>query len=285
MPEELKQFNVLRPAQEMMEYTPVTRVEEPTTIFMVDHVECPKEGGIYLYYRGCPYPKKGLPFPEAVYSINLVKRIVLLIAQSIAPYKLLRIKWLEPILYTFIRESQQILNNCLLKDSFYCTSAKEFRKLFNIFVQEIGIREDISLELSKAMATLLEYDNAYRYRFQDLMSETTKEKMLKQPIREFKKLIQLAKERDMNVVAGKTTTLLKLLTLSLLIPKIRKAFKKAIKGIDFEKLQLDEADRYFCLNRSDYRFFGEEFEVRMQKYNDIHNGILPEQYEINFQKT
>ena len=56
------------------------------------------------------------------------------------------------------------------------------------------------------------------------------------------------------------------LGIGLLLPSVRKAFKKVIAESDFEKLQYDEIDRYWTAMRNDYLWWGLEAEER-SKYN------------------
>ena len=92
--------------------------------------------------------------------------------------------------------------------------------------------------------------------------------------------IDIAIDRDDKRVSGNTTRLMKLACLILLIPKYRRIFKRVITKIDFKKLQFDEDDRYFCLNRSDYKFFGEDIDTRMARYREIHKDGYPPMVKI-----
>jgi hypothetical protein len=261
----------------------IERIIETQNTYIFEEVEYPEEGGILIKYQGIPYKKKGLPYPEAIWSVNSVKRITLLLMYSIGFYKFFSKKSIEKIMAAYVRECDMILEKCMLKDEFFCKSAKELLKGLQIFFTTLGFKEDLSYRISRIIAMMLEYDNAYRYRFQDLASETSSTELFMNPVKELKRLIRIAFNRDNKGIASKTTKLIKLVTLILIVPKIRKAFRYAVFGVKFQNLQFDEDDRYFCLNRSDYNFFGKSLEERLKEYNKIHNNNLPPMMEIKAQ--
>jgi hypothetical protein len=241
--------------------------------------------GMYLWYKGLPFPKKGFPFPEALAAVNTVKRFTMfftsfvsrsmlfpLLGFVILPFKY-KVKIIEKMLFNYCRLCNWVLNSFYLKEQYYANCPHELWKLITNFLIELGITEQTAVRTGQIIATLIEYDDAYQYRIEDLFSLTTKEKMLLNPRMEIKKMLSALSNREVGMkedeVGGKIASMGKMFSTLLLIPRIKRAFLKGLIQTDFVKLQLDEADRYWCLNRNDYEYLGIPLEIRMKTYVEI----------------
>ena len=144
----------------------------------------------------------------------------------------------------------------------------EIRQACFLFLKFIGVSEKLADNFASAFGLFIQYDTAYWTRFEDIMSETTKERFLKNPIKEIKYLLKLLAERDPKRahLVNKIKSMIKILRLLILIPKIRKAFYRVIESINFENLQYDEGDRYNVRNSMRYRFFGMGIKERNEKW-------------------
>lgn len=116
----------------------------------------------------------------------------------------------------------------------------------------------------EALEYILEHDQAYRYRFMDLIAETTKERLTKNPRKEIKRLLSINRERDYKVVSDKIGKFGRLVTYALLIPSAKRKFRHAVYNWDWSKYQWDEIDRYWALQKLDYNYFGLSYEERQQ---------------------
>ncbi len=106
---------------------------------------------------------------------------------------------------------------------------------------------------------VLEYDWAYRVRYIDLCNETTKEKLLKHPHREIKRLLTLNKQRDYLKVHKKLKTFSRLIILALYIPKYRKILKQTTLP------SFDDIDLYWALQKKDYDIKGLTYQQRIEE--------------------
>lgn len=255
-------------------------VNEQEDFYLTEKVTV--EGGIKLYLRGVPWPQKGLTDPHALWALNMAKRYLIepiklmtkmpFLASSLVfcvlTYKA-KVRAIQDVLSAYVRIAYGPLEGFILKREYLCPIAQEIQKITNTFLLEIGIDEHTSGRMSKITSHFLEYDNAYRYRVQDLFSETTKEALLKDPVKEMKRLLQIMSLRDDNIeVKGKFRSLVMILSFALFSRKIKKALINAIKGADIERMGFDGDDEYWVCMRTDYKFFGKEYDERMKMVED-----------------
>ncbi len=264
-----------------------TMFQDGAVFYAYERTEYPPEGGIYVYYEGMPYPQKGFPFPDAVWMNDVVKRITVFFLRSMGSkdmilpalaFAILPWKWqlrtFEKFLYNFARVALWMFQSIFLKDDRYCNAGRSLRKLVERFLIEVGIVERTAQDFAKVVATMIEYDNAYRYRFEDIMTETTRAQLISRPIREFRRLGAIFRKREKYVdMFSKLDSFIALGTVALMIPRVRRAFRTAVgslNGTEFDMMKLDDADKYHVLNRPDYDYMGKSHENRMRRLAMIH---------------
>mgnify|MGYP001592421835 CR=1 FL=1 len=251
----------------------------PQVLPIISKIEYPPEGGMYVYYKDIPYPRKGFPFPEGVQAANIAKRLMIgqiryLKKNWFAAVSLLRRKNLQEWLRELNSAANIALDPYLLKPERYQPVNRELRKFINVFLTEIGI--ELSDDYAETLTTLFEYDDAYVLILKDLASETSVEKLLKDPVGEFERLYLILKSRDKRTsMREKARSFVFLFRLLFLLPRVRKAFRKALTSIDFSQVQMDQGDRYNALRWSTYDFFGESLETRIDRLKAIHKDNLP----------
>lgn len=213
------------------------------------------EDGIYQYLEGAEYPQRGFPDSDAITACNIVKRLLITTLKN-PPILIPTTRNLEKFLNNFNNISLLILNDYILLHQ--TPLADEFRILINNFLTNIGIKPKTAHETSLVISALFEYDNAYRFRLQDLFTSTTKEYLANNPYFGISDLIQISKERHGNNSVHKKFALIKPLAYIVgIIPKYRKAYINAINTTNFERLQLTPIDEYWVAQRVDYKFYGE----------------------------
>jgi hypothetical protein len=290
----------------------VTRQKQ--AVFFVDDsvfpggLELPESGGVFVHKQGgrvimdrgqpklvdqikCLYPEKGYPDPNAVGANNIAKRVLMGYVSFFANPAV--IMGMFGILFLPFSKNVNIIrrfvDNChnmmrTLQDPYYLEEirysnpCREIRKMAKEFLLALGIKSSFP----KDIAHLIEYDTAYRYRIEDILSETTKEKLLKNPRKEIKRLAEIFKQREpKGHLFQKFNYFSSLARLALLHPKIKRAFKKALEVVDFKQMQLDEADRYHVLKYSGYDFLGLDAQTRAKMYVEMHHGNPPQMIEIS----
>lgn len=265
-----------------------TIIAEGQTSYKIDKVE--SEGGLKMYLIGASFPKKGLPTAEAIWSVNLVKRTFIetvkllntpqigmaLIAFILLPKR----RFMQKTIDSFNRLSQGALAPYILKCEYMTPIGQELRVMISMFLKSMGINESGSIQAGTLLSHLIEYDSAYRYRLEDILSETSSSNLSKRPLRETWRLWKIMEKRETNpFVSVKLRKFAILACILLLSPKIRKSFRLALKDSNFNKMQLDEIDRYWCMIREDYDFMGLNQEERKDTMEML-GWKLPNSYPI-----
>lgn len=260
--------------------------------FLIERIEYPESGGIMVYKKGLKHPTKGFVFPEALSAINQAKRAMMTFIDllQIKPIAfgmctLLIMPWsvkrraLDHIGRILNRSMLWPVRPFLLKDQYLTPVATEVLKFCGSFFKRLGIRKWGGL--ARSLSAIIEYDFAYRYRLEDIMSEASKEKMLDEPEDEMKRLAEIYLEREQAPGQKKKMFYaLWLIRIALWFKPVRTAFIESIKEMDFEKMSLDVADRYHVLHRAGYNFLGLTDDVRHEIWIKEHDGNPPQQYVL-----
>lgn len=228
--------------------------------------------GVYLSVKEAQFPVKCYPEANAVFACNLVKAnlietIKLVSKWYLVPFLLLINK--QKALDAFNRVSLKAISAQLLVDNALTDFSREFKKFLYTFLTTMGFTDQSSQTFATIFVNLVDYDNAYRLRLEDTFSETSKEKLLN-PRKEIARLVKIMKSREVrpggkgDAIHRKFALVGFLLSLALLIPKVRKAWKKAVVETDIEKLKLDDIDTYWVCMRNDYKFMGLTDEERAE---------------------
>ena len=279
------QITLPRPARDVFESETLTTTEhllkgQPQPVPILLKTEYPEEGGIFNYMQDYKFPVKGFVTPEAAQANNIFKRFFIGQIRFLAknPLVLLSFLWRktrESYLDEFNQVGNIIMGQYFYKKIRYQTSCRELWKLSSTFFQTLGIKDQED-GLSRLLVTMLEYDNAYLLRLQDLANETTVQRLINNPVVEFKRLFSILKERDQNPkMHNHFGSALFLVRIMMLIPRVRKAYQVALLSVDWSKIQMDETDRYHCLRWNVYNFGGRTFEDRLAEFQRIHENKPP----------
>ncbi len=254
----------------------------------------PPEGGILQHYAGCLYPRKCFPFHEATYATDIVKRycmtLILSLAQKemilpmigfiLTPWKFKR-RVIALAVGKAAAFSDNILSAVFLKPEYYCRFSKAVRTMTEEFLTQLGVPAEDSLSAAKALATVLEYDDAYRYRIEDVLSEFTFYDFYFRPSASLKKAREIIAKRD-HQVGWKFAAFIRIARIALLSSRVRKAMRAALNSVaqKFHHLQMDKADRYHSMLREGYDYGGMTTEQRIAWWIEAHGGNPPDQQEI-----
>ena len=263
---------------------------------MMDVVDAQRpEGGILTWLRGFAYPFWGYPFIEKVKRIEASKKIVPNAATLLTkkPFKIiLGLIWLllprvfnrmvddaidcfvefaHPTVEQILTQHQKQWNIPFKFQTEFSPPVKEIQRAANRVIgamptdikysEYIKIKERIE-KGTDIFCVWVDSDNAYRLKLQDLFGIFNIEQMLKSKkefIKEFYRSITVMANRE---IAGtrdveQWTQIRDILCHWL--KRDKKYFpllQKWFEFINVEKMVLTEADKYYCLRRTDYDFEG-----------------------------
>jgi len=233
---------------------------EQAPIYMLDKIDCVPLQGVLVYRTGATYPEKGWPTPEALYSLNQIKRMILeFMGLCKNPFILLGLLVTDKntLMRRFNVVFEKVFELHVLKEEFMCPAARAFNNFVFAVLKDLGFEEEVSKKFAFYIAQILEYDNAYRYRVQDVMTALDLNNSLSKEVR---RLIELWASREEGFVHVKMKQIVTPLTYLLYVPKYRRAISKNLHIL--KDMKYDDADWYWCCMRSDYKYGGISWEDR-----------------------
>lgn len=252
-------------AQEMKEI-PVLPSEKATDINPLTKVEFPEKGGVLTYMMNHEHPYKGFPVVDAVEKIDTIKKIQRGILSSFyhslknrSKFQLvflLLVPWFfGDLIRAFIYTNWKLVERFKVKTIRYCDAMRELHRSFSVeYHTDPG--KDSRLMMRDLLCMILEFDNAYRYRFQDIIPELNKEALRKNTSKEISRLLTLMSSREQTQEIKDTWKLAQFfLPLYLRINKtLRQNIIDVLCGLDLAKVALSVEDTHYAEGRKDYKF-------------------------------
>ena len=228
--------------------------------------------GIFTYYHGTDIPRIGMSptyndFPKAMAEVDKVKRFLRENLKN--PFIIFRYK---KALREFNDLADKCLNQWYLDEKYWKPTTKQIYTFVSVFLRCIGVTMEIAKKTAEIVATLFEYDDAYCYRLNDLMSETTKERMMANFPKEISRLMEINTKRDYNGVNDKFRNIYRLLRFLCLIPKVKRAIIQGLKAVDWKGWQLTESEIFHTLLWDGYDVRGINLYEREMYYNSLFAG-------------
>lgn len=243
--------------------------KEATESFEIEALDARED--LKLIIKGAMFPYRACVGYDTLFAANMCKSLFI---ESIKIFSRPRFiigslltfvskKKTEQMLLAYNRIAFRILSPHMLKDRHLSPFAREMQWAIFEFLRNIGITEDTADRFASIFAHLLEFDDAYRIRIQDIASTTTIEK-LHRP-QELSRLAGIMAERSgSHPWTSKLTDTALLMDLMLKIPRAKKAYLKVLEGLTLESLQLEDADIYWGAYKDDYDLMGLTKEQRKE---------------------
>lgn len=242
--------------------------EKPKDVQGLQRVEFPPEGGVLTYMDGFDHPYKGFPFHTFVDSIDTIKKIQRGVLSSFFHSMKARKKWqiallvfvpwiFGDIVRAYLSSMHRMIMRYRLKSIRYCTSMRELHRAFTVeWHDESPDERDYRLMIRDIMCMFLEFDNAYRFRFQDVIVNLDKNALHENPAKEIIRLMELMSSREETQEVRDTWRLVKtFLPWYLRFNKhITKWFVGVLMQLDLEKMALSVEDKCYTDKRKDYKF-------------------------------
>lgn len=234
-----------------------------------------RTGGLATWFPGHPYPRKTFVYEGITAPVNKAKRVTLALFLPFANLRYGITAFLNSYLLNFNRLIDSIFADIdqipYLHYEYYSELGKNIWDFSYLFLKYLGIKDEIAYRTGLQVATIIEMDDAYLHPLIDLANEVSKESLLDNPRKEVLRILEIYQEREVlkgesdSHIGGKFVKFAKLLSLLLLFPPIKTAFRFAIKNLDFENFKKDEWDEYWMLCRENYNSGGKPFKERMDK--------------------
>jgi hypothetical protein len=251
-----------------MKEIPELPSEKPNDVHALIKVEFPDTGGVYTFMEGYEHPYRGFPFHEFVDKIDLVKKVLRgalsSLFHSIKSRNKIKVVFLALVPWVFndllaggINASHRVISRFLIKPLRYSEPMRELHRAMSITKEGESERATlIRTQVRDLICMLLENDNAYRFRFQDIIIELDKQALQKRPRKELIRLLSLIQTREVTQEVKDTWTLIKTFLPAYLIfnRSIQKALVSVLTELDLSKITLSKEDLIFCKPRKDYKF-------------------------------
>ena len=251
-----------------MKEIPELPSEKPVDIQALTRVEFPERFGVLTYMEGFEYPYKGFPFFEFVDKIDYVKKIQRGFFSSLyhsfkrrsflQKATLICVPWLfHDLVVAFVNAFHRVVVRFLVKHERYSDAVRELHRVFSTrWHDEDEHLRDVREKVRDIVCMFLEFDNAYRFRFQDIAVELDKDSLKKNPVREIVRLFTLMQEREKTQEIKDTWSLV--ITFLPWFLRFDKGLRNKVVGIlsdlDTTKIALSVEDKQFCEKRKDYQF-------------------------------
>ena len=224
-------------------------------------IEFPEKGGVLIHYAGKKEPKKGFPYKSAALGVNAVKRSLKCLAMFLTglPRNLFRGRVVRSAMECFTEFSDHVLSghSAYWKPEYLSDMVRE------VWREGMAMSsDDAERRFVKTVCSVLEFEDAYRWFVQDVLSLLDMKKFMDDPSKEVRRTFKTAAGRGEGT-REKFEKMGLLVSLALHVPSVRRTAKRFFAEVDMEKLYLDEKDWYWCLSWDGYDFGGYDFPTRM----------------------
>lgn len=235
----------------------------------LQRVEFPEGSGPLTFMENYKYPYKGFPFYEFVDKIDVIKKISRSLQSGIfhglkgknkfVLYLLIPFVPLfgRNIFWAFTYSFHRLIERFRIKPQMYCTSVKEVHRAWSKDRDgESAKTKDLRFMLRDIECMILEYDNAYRFRMQDILPHLDKEALRADPIAEICRLLDIEISRELLEEKKDSWRLLQMFAKYFMRydKELLKIFVDLLLEVDLTKVALDEGDIEFASKRKDYIF-------------------------------
>lgn len=235
-------------------------VQKDEQIHHIESIELAKEGGVYVNYANCPFQRKGFAHSPSVTAIDNVKKVMIGLASGFSSFRGKSILLFFCLLFRrrIFRSFDELLNKLYtmvrfhrLKPEWYCKAARE---MYNA-IDHVIIRDIFTL--------IMEFDDAYRYRFQDVLGELNHFALTRNPITEIGRMFELLAERETDERLKRNWKMArKLLFVVFFFKDVREPIIRTFSRLNPQHLKLDEADLYFASLKKDGYNWGGTLQVK-----------------------
>lgn len=231
------------------------------------HVEFPPEGGVLTYMGGYEHPYRGFPYFEFVEKMDTIKKVARNV-QSAVYHAFLGKRWrmlfliplipcVRQIFYAYAYTFHRVVERFRLLPVRYSKSVRELYRAFSVDrANESKQLKELREMMRDYECMLLEFDNAYRFRVQHLLSCLNKDSLKKHPIKEINRLLDIWIEHEKVEDVKNSWRLLKMFTNWYLRfdRQLLRLVVDVLLEINPQETELQIEDKFFFEQRLDYKF-------------------------------
>lgn len=235
-----------------------------STRLEVDKVE-PLDKGCLIWIKGEAFPIRSALNNQKILTVTQIKRIIVTLLEAFKGniFK----KFFSAIFLAFNWSSYIDFMYHYMSDTFMDIDrySQPVREAFRVFSK-------IHLKIAWVLISILEFDMAYRYKWQDTIVLINKEAFYKNPLKEFRRVMDIAIGRDYEAMQNKYRLIKLVGSLALIFSsKLRSQLKEIIRDLDFNELKMSKEDIYWTstLPYSTCLFGGVSYKIRKQNYEEL----------------
>lgn len=231
-------------------------------------VEFPPEGGVLTYMENHDHPYRGYPHFEFVDKVDQIKKVNRAVLsglyhqlKSVSKWKFLTLLpalWLtRHMVRVWVATFHRMVDRFLIKTDKYSLAIRELHRAFSQPKEdELTTEASLREKIRDVVCMILEFDNAYRFRFQDIIENLDKKALEKNTSQELTRLLNIMVTREKTQEIKDTWTLVKNVVRFYMAfdKKLTEMVKNVLLQLDVEKVKLTIEDKEFCLPRKDYTF-------------------------------
>lgn len=240
--------------------------KEPVWVHSTTHFEMMENVGALRYIEGATYPAKGIPTPEKIYGVNIIKSIIRESAKYAPLFLFVNKNKLFKSFNTITNRILQstVVDHITVPHKYFCATAHGVYSIIANFLVNIGVDEEIAEKTGYNIAHIFEHDDAWRYRLQDFATIINISDLHENPSKELERaILEVARRQAFggdNPISTRLKLFIKPIKLVMMLPKYRNAFFNVIRFI--KEMEYDESDWYWVCFRDDYNYGGKSVEER-----------------------
>lgn len=240
---------------------PGQKTKDAQILYDFEKVELTTTQGALVYIKNASYPHKTIPISEAVGQINILKEYT---KQNI--YNLVFLFGITKFINNFNVFFEKCFFNYRVEVKYMCPFAKSVFYIINDIANYLNLKNKPTIaQFAYNIAHVFEFDDAYRYRAQDVFSMLNALNFNKNIRKELRRVFDIALGREVHEPQrNKMAKLYKLIIYSTYIPGLSKALK-AVIPVYLYALRFDAGDIYWAGFKDNYHFMGVTHEEHKKK--------------------
>jgi hypothetical protein len=230
----------------------------------------PLEKGCETLIANEKYPMRGCFNEKRIKTLTQFKKLIPVMVKTLRGnvfYKLVAFLYLRKNWEQYLDFAHSGMRDLPMKRDRYCQPVREMHRILS----DRGIDK-----IRDILCVILEWDTAYRYRFQDVIAELDKVAFNKNPIKELKRLAEIMFKREIVLMTSASRQFKNFMPLVyiylFLNRKLLNTIKEIVNEANIDELKMSVEDIYWTNQAyQEYEFRGIPYKQRMLEYEAVKN--------------